>query len=382
MKLKNIFLTGLASLTFCAMATAASLTSRPYGITQDGKAVTRYIMTNKNGVSVSFISFGGVITSIITPDAKGQKENIVLGFDDLKGYEITDTKEGIHFGAIIGRFANRIGNGQFSLNGKTYQLEKNDGSNCLHSGSPGYDKRVWNVKPLISKGRTVKAVLHITSPNGDQGFPGQLELDVMYSLSDNNEFKIEYKAKTDQPTVVNLTNHSYFNLAGVKNSPYGVLDQKIWLNADHYLITDQNSLPTGEIASVKNTPFDFTQPKLVAKDIRQANQQLAYGYGYDQTWILNQGNTKLKPAARVFDPKSKRILEISTTEPSIQFYTANHLHGNIMGRDGTLYRQADALALETQHFPDSPNKSQFPSTRLDPGQIFESITILKFGIQK
>lgn len=382
MKLKNIFLTTLASLTFCATANAATLTSQPFGTTQDGKNVTRYTMTNKNGVSVSFISFGGVITSIITPDAKGQKENIVLGFDDLKGYEITDTKEGIHFGSLIGRFANRIGNGQFSLDGKTYQLEKNNGPNTLHSGNPGYDKRVWDVKPLVTKGETVKAVLHLTSPNGDQGFPGQLDLDVIYSLSDNNEFKIEYKAKTDQPTVVNLTNHSYFNLAGVKNSPYGVLDQKVWLNADRYLITDENSLPTGEIASVKGTPFDFTQPKTVAQDIRQANQQLAYGYGYDQTWVINQGKTKLQPAARVVDPKSKRTLEISTTEPSIQFYTANHLHGNVMGRDGTLYRQADALALETQHFPDSPNKSQFPSTRLDPNQTFDSVTILKFGTQK
>ena len=382
MKLRNILLSSAIGLATSITANAANLTSQPYGTTQDGKAVDIYTMTNKNGVSVSFISFGGVITKIITPDAKGNKENIVLGFDDLKGYEITDTKEGIHFGSLIGRFANRIGNGQFTLDGQTYNLEKNNGPNTLHSGNPGYDKRIWAVKPIVSKGSTVTASLTLNSPDGDQGFPGNLAVEVIYSLSDSNEFTIEYKAKTDKPTVVNFTNHSYFNLAGVKNSPYGVLDQQVWLNADRFLVTDSNSLPTGEIAPVKGTPFDFTQPKVVAKDIRQANQQLAYGYGYDQTWVINQSKTALQPAARVVDPKSKRTLEIATTEPSIQFYTANHLHGNVMGRDGTLYRQADALALETQHFPDSPNKEAFPSTRLDPNQTFDSKTVLKFGIQK
>lgn len=382
MKLRHALASSLVSLSLCATAQAATLTQQPYGTTKDGKAVEMYTMTNNNGVSVSFLSFGGVINQIITPDQNGQKENIVLGFDDLKGYEVTDTQEGIHFGSLIGRFANRIGGGQFSLNGKTYNLEKNNGQNTLHSGNPGYDKRVWAVTPLKTKGSTVSASLKLTSPNGDQGFPGKLDLNVIYSLSDNNEFSIEYQAKTDQSTVVNLTNHSYFNLAGVKNSPYGILDQQVWLNADRYLITDQNSLPTGEIATVKGTPFDFTTPKTVAKDIRDSNQQLAYGYGYDQTWVINSDNDKLTPAARVVDPKSKRTLEIATTEPSIQFYTANHLHGNVIGANGTLYRQSDALALETQHFPDSPNKANFPSTRLDPKQTFKSTTVLKFGIEK
>nr|WP_228285078.1 aldose epimerase family protein [Acinetobacter rathckeae] len=362
---------------------AATLTSEPYGTTQNGQPVTRYTMTNNQGVSVSFLNFGAVITQMITPDSKGQKENIVLGFDDLHGYEVTDTQEGIHFGSLIGRYANRIGQGQFTLDGKTYTLEKNNGPNTLHGGSLGYDKRIWNVKPLIEQGETVKAALTLTSPNGDQGFPGKLDIEVIYSLSDQNEFKIEYKAKTDQPTVINLTNHSYFNLAGVKNSPYGILNHIVQIHADHILKTDQNSLPTGEFIDVKGTPFDFTTAKPVVKDLRSNNQQLAYGYGYDQTWVLHKTQLNhLDLAAKVIDPQSKRSLEVFTTEPSIQFYTANHLHGNVMGRDGVLYRQSDALALETQHFPDSPNKSNFPSTRLNPDQTYHSVTIYKFGIEK
>ncbi|WP_092746972.1 aldose epimerase family protein [Acinetobacter boissieri] len=362
---------------------AATLTSQPYGTTKNGQQVTRYTMTNNQGVSVSFINFGAVVTQIITPDAKGDKENIVLGFDNLHGYEVTDTQEGIHFGSMIGRYANRIGQGKFSLDGKTYTLEKNNGQNTLHGGSLGYDKRLWNVKPLVTQGDTVKAALTLTSPNGDQGFPGKLDVEVIYSLSDQNEFKIEYKAKTDQPTVINLTNHSYFNLAGVKHSPYGILDHVVQIHADRVLETDQNSLPTGQMIAVKGTPFDFTTAKTVSKDIRQNNQQLAYGYGYDQTWVLNKNSASApQSAAKVIDPKSKRTLEVLTTEPSIQLYTANHLHGNVMGRDGVLYRQSDALALETQHFPDSPNKPNFPSTRLNPDQTYHSVTIYKFGVEK
>ncbi|MFT4022099.1 MAG: aldose epimerase family protein [Acinetobacter sp.] len=380
MKFKKLVFASITSIGLTTSAFAATLSSQPYGTTQAGKPVEIYTLSNKNGVSVSFISFGGVITQIITPDAHGKKDNIVLGFDNLKGYEVTDTKEGIHFGSLIGRYANRIGNGQFTLDGKTYQLEKNNGPNTLHSGNPGYDKRIWQVKPLVSSGETVKASLKLTSPDGDQGFPGKLDVEVIYSLSDNNEFRIEYKAKTDKPTVVNLTNHSYFNLAGAKNSPYGVLDHIVQLNADRVLVTDKDSLPTGQIASVAGTPFDFRTPKAIAKDIRTNNEQLAFGYGYDQTWIINKGQDKLQRAAFVVDPKSKRTLEVSTTEPSIQLYTANHLLGYVAGAQGVLYRQGDALALETQHYPDSPNQPNFPSTRLDPNQSYNSITVFKFGI--
>lgn len=370
-------------MTLENLSHASSLTSQPYGSTQSGQSVTCYTMTNNNGFSISFINFGAVITQIITPDAKGNKENIVLGFDNIHGYEVTDTQEGMHFGSIIGRYANRIGQGQFSLDGKTYMLETNNGPNTLHSGSLGYDKRLWNVTPLTTQGDTVKAALTLTSPNGDQGFPGKLDIEVIYSLSDQNEFKIEYKAKTDQPTVINLTNHSYFNLAGVKYSPYGILDHVVQIHSDHILETDQNSLPTGKLTPVKNTPFDFTTAKTVAKDIRETNQQLAYGYGYDQTWVVHKKNQNtLQSVAKVVDPKSKRALEVFTTEPSIQFYTANHLHGNIKGRDGILYRQSDGLALETQRFPDSPNQPTFPSTQLNPNETYHSTTIYKFSIEE
>ncbi|MBF7682093.1 galactose mutarotase [Acinetobacter sp. B5B] len=383
MKARHQLYIGIIAMAIGTLSHAATLTSQPYGTTQNGQKITKYTMTNNKGVSVSFIDFGAVITQMITPDAQGNKENIVLGFDNLHGYEVTDTQEGIHFGSLIGRYANRIGQGQFNLDGKTYQLEKNNAPNTLHGGSLGYDKRVWGVKPLVTQGDTVKAALTLTSPNGDQGFPGKLDIEVIYSLSDQNEFKIEYKANTDQPTVINLTNHSYFNLAGVKNTPYGILNHAVQIHADRILEVDKNSLPTGQYITVKDTPFDFTALKTVAKDIRKNNQQLAYGYGYDQTWVLNKSASHLPQlAAKVLDPQSKRTLEVLTTEPSIQFYTANHLHGNVMGRDGVLYRQADALALETQHFPDSPNKNSFPSTRLNPDQTYHSTTVYKFGIEK
>lgn len=380
MKIGHKLIIGVIGLTLSTLSSAATLTSQPYGTTKNGQKVDLYTMTNKHGVSVSFISYGGVITQILTPDAKGKKDNIVLGFDNLHGYEVTDTEAGFHFGALIGRYANRIGGGKFTLDGKTYQLEKNNGPNTLHSAGLGYDKRVWQVTPLSQQGETVKASLKLTSPDGDQGFPGQLQVEVIYSLSDNNEFQIEYKATTDQPTVVSLTNHSYFNLAGAKNSPYGVLDHILQVNANQILTTDANSLPTGEIASVKDTPFDFNQPKAISRDIRHNNTQLGYGFGYDQTWVLNPSKNKLNLAAKVIDPKSKRTLEVSTTEPSIQVYTANHLPGNIAGSEGVLYRQADAIALETQQYPDSPNQPKFPSTRLNPGDTYHSVTVFKFGV--
>lgn len=379
MKLKSISL-GFIAVSLSLTTQAATLSTKPYGKTEKGLDVTEYTMTNKNGVSVSFINYGGIITNITTPDQQGNKTNIVLGFDNIKGYEA----DGAKIGTLVGRFANRIGNAEFTIDGKTYPLEKNNGPNTLHGGSNGYDKRIWNVKPLITQGNNVKALLSLTSPNGDQGFPGTLNLNVTYSLSDDadNTFRIDYEAKTDQPTVLNLTNHSYFNLSGVKNSPYGILDHVVTLNADHVLETDQNSLPTGVIRPVANTAFDFKEPKAIFKDIRQNDQQLAYGYGYDQTWVINTAKNSLRMAAFVVDPKSKRTLTIETTEPGIQMYTANHLNGTVLGAEGVLYRQADGLALETQHFPDSPNQPNFPSTRLDPKQTFNSTTILKFGVQK
>jgi aldose 1-epimerase len=331
-------------------------------------------------MSVSFLSFGGVITEIITPDRQGKRENIVLGFDNLHGYEVIDAQEGIHFGALIGRYANRIANGTFTLNGQTYTLEKNNGSNTLHSGNSGYDKRVWQVKPITTQGPVVKAALALESPDKDQGFPGNLQTTVTYSLSEDNIFHIEYQAQTDKSTVINLTNHSYFNLAGT-HSTHGVLDQVVQINADHYLPTDENSIPTGTVQPVNNTVFDFRKPKAIGQDIRNNDPQLLYARGFDHNWVLNKTSVAgvLQLAAKVVDPESGRTLECFTTEPGLQFYTSNALKGNVIGAGGKVYRQTDAFAFETQHYPDSPNQARFPSTVLNPGEVFRSATEFRFG---
>lgn len=361
---------------------ASTLSQKPYGTTQDGHSVTRYTMTNDKGVSVSFLSFGGVITEIITPDRHGKRANIVLGYDDLHGYEVVDAREGIHFGALIGRYANRIAKGQFTLDGKNYQLERNDGPNTLHSGSKGYDKRIWQVTPLVTEGPVVKAALKLNSPEGDQGFPGNLQLTVTYSLSDDNTFRIDYQAQTDKSTVINLTNHSYFNLAG-PDSTHGVLDQVVQINADHYLPTDAQSIPTGTLQPVENSVFDFRRPKAIGKDIRANDPQLLYAHGFDHNWVLNKGADPkaLQDAAKVVDHGTGRTLECLTTEPGLQFYTSNALKGNVTGAGDKVYRQTEAFAFETQHYPNSPNQPDFPSTVLKPGEVFNSTTVFRFGIQ-
>ncbi|TWI49273.1 aldose 1-epimerase [Pseudomonas duriflava] len=381
MRVINVF-GALVGLFASQYVFASTLSQQPYGTTREGLEVIRYTMKNDKGVSVSFLSFGGVITDIVTPDRNGKRENIVLGFDDLQGYEVVDAREGIHFGALIGRYANRIANGQFTLDGHTYQLEKNDGSNTLHSGNNGYDKRVWHVKPLITEGPVVKAALELNSPDGDQGFPGNLQVTVTYSLSDDNTFRIDYQAKTDKGTVINLTNHSYFNLAG-PSSTHGVLDQIVQINADHYLPTDAHSIPTGILQPVNGTVFDFRKPKAIGKDIRANDPQLLYARGFDHNWVLNKGSEPdaLQMAVRVVDPESGRTLECLTTQPGLQFYTSNALKGNVAGAGGKVYRQTEAFALETQHYPNSPNQPGFPSTVLKPGEVFNSSTVFRFGTQ-
>jgi aldose 1-epimerase len=361
---------------------ASTLIQAPYGTTQDGQPVTRYTMTNDKGVSVSFLSFGGVITEIVTPDRDGKRANVVLGYDDLKGYKVVDAREGIHFGALIGRYANRIAKGHFVLDGASYQLEKNDGPNTLHSGNKGYDKRVWQVTPLMTEGPVVKAALTLESPEGDQGFPGNLQVTVTYSLSNDNAFRIDYQAQTDKSTVLNLTNHSYFNLAG-PDSIHGVLDQVVQINADHYLPTDAQSIPTGTLQPVEASVFDFRTPKAIGKDIRSNDPQLLYAHGFDHNWVLNKSADpkELQLAAKVIDPETGRTLECLTTQPGLQFYTSNALKGNVAGTGGKVYRQTEAFAFETQHYPNSPNQPAFPSTVLKPGEVFNSSTVFRFGIQ-
>ncbi|MBS4076042.1 galactose mutarotase [Ameyamaea chiangmaiensis] len=360
----------------------ATLTSEPFGQTQDGKPVTLYTMKNSHGVSVSFMSWGGVVTKIETPDRHGKPADIVLGFPTLHDYETKSVDGGLYFGALVGRYANRIAKGQFTLDGQTYHLDINNPPNSLHGGNDGYNKRIWNVERLQNSGSIVSAVLKLSSPDGDQGYPGALDIAVTYSLGEDNSFRIDYSATTNKDTVLNLTNHSYFNLAG-PGSPHGVLDQVMWVDADQYTPTDRTSIPFAENASVAGTPFDFRTPKAISRDLKVDNEQLLFAQGYDHNWVLNKhhGPDALEKATTLYDPASGRTLECDTTEPGVQIYTSNFVKGNYAGNGG-IYRQTEGVTFETQHFPDSPNHPNFPTTELKPGQTFKSSTIFRFGVRR
>jgi aldose 1-epimerase len=372
----------LSALLAAVPAGAATLRSASFGTTADGKPVSLFTMTSKGGVTVKFMSYGGVITEIITPDRHGHPADIVLGFPTLHDYETKSAEGGLYFGALIGRYANRIAKGHFSLDGHDYTLLANNGPNALHGGLKGFDKQVWDVQPGAASGGRVEATLSLTSPDGDQGYPGTLKVTVTYSLSDDNAFTIHYQATTDKDTVVNLTNHSYFNLAGA-GSPNGVFQQVLMVNADQYTPTDSTSIPVGQNAPVQNTPFDFRIPTAIGARLRSDNQQLIYAQGYDHNWVLNKHGDAAGPqlAARAYDPASGRTLDCLTTEPGVQIYTANFLKGVYAGIGG-VYRQTDAFTLETQHFPDSPNQPGFPTTELKPGESFDSTTVFRFGVRK
>ncbi len=348
---------------------------KSYGTTSDGQAVKEYALTNAVGVEVKIITFGGIITSIKVPDRNGATANVALGLATLKEYETVSP----YFGAITGRYANRIAKAKFALEGKTtYSLAANNGPNSLHGGKVGFDKRVWTAKEVKSADGVGLALTYL-SQDGEEGYPGNLNVSVVYTLTDKNELKIDYIATTDKPTVVNLTNHSYFNLLGEgMGSIYGHL---LWINADHYTPIDSNLIPTGEIAPVAETPFDFRVPKVINSGIRSNHQQMKYGPGYDHNWVLNRkspNDKALMLAARVYEPTTGRGLDVWTTEPGLQFYASNFLIGTLYGPSGHAYRQSDALALETQHFPDSPNQSNFPTTELKPGETFASTTMYTF----
>lgn len=372
-----------STLTFLAgTAHAASLTSAPFGRTRDGRAVTRYTMTSAGGVRVQFISYGGIITDVVTPDRQGRLAPIVLGFSTLPEYETKSGDGGLYLGAIIGRYANYIAGGHFRLNGHRYTLAKNYPPNTLHGGTTGFDRRLWQVQPISTSGPRVSARLTYTSPDGEEGFPGTLKIRVAYTLSDDGAFTIHYSAVTDKDTVVALTSHLSFNLAGA-GSLGSVLTQVLQIDADHYLPTDSTQLPTGQAAPVQGTPFDFRRPTAIGTHIHDKNAQLAIQGGYDQEWVLNKHGDLSNPqlAVRVYDPKSGRTLDCLTTEPGVLSYTGGDFNGTISGIGGR-YRQFAAFTLETQHFPDSPNHPQFPTTELKPGQTYSSTTIFRFGVQK
>lgn len=342
-----------------------------YGSTADGKSVEEYTLTNRQGAEVKLITYGGTITSIRMPDRDGQFANVTLGFDNLADYE----SKSPFFGSIIGRYGNRIAKGQFTLNGKQYMLAATDGPNALHGGEKGFDKVVWDAEEITENGAAGVAFSRI-SPDGEEGYPGTLTVRVSYVLTDANELRMQYHATTDAPTIVNLTNHAYFNLRGEGNG--SIEDHILFVDADRYTPVDTTLIPTGELASVADTPFDFRVPKRIGAGLRTNHEQIAIAQGYDHNFVLNRAGDGLRLGARVYEPASGRILEIHTTEPGMQFYSGNFLDATLVGSSGRLYRQGDAFALETQHFPDSPNQPPFPSTVLQPGEVYDTTTIYKF----
>jgi aldose 1-epimerase len=370
-----------AAILVATAAAAGTLSTAPFGTTADGQPVSLTTMTNGHGVTVKFMSYGGIITEIIAPDRHGHPANIVLGFPTLHDYETKGAEGSLYLGALIGRYANRIAKGHFSLDGHDYTLAINNPPNALHGGTEGFDKRVWDVRPASTSGHSVSAMLRLTSPDRQEGYPGTLNVSLTYTLTDDNALGIHYQATTDKNTVLNLTNHAYFNLAGA-GSPNGVFQHMLMVNADQYTPTDNTSIPLGEIASVQNTPFDFRKPTAIGARIRGDDEQLIWAQGYDHNWVLNKPGDAAAPqlAARAYDPASGRTLECLTTEPGVQIYTANFLQGVYVGNGGA-YRQTDAFTLETQHLPDSPNHPNFPTTELKPGQNFDSTTVFRFGVR-
>ncbi|HVO99082.1 MAG TPA: aldose epimerase family protein [Bryobacteraceae bacterium] len=357
----------LALIVSAAGAHAATkLTSADFGKTREGAAVKIFTLTNKNGLEARITSYGGRLVSLKTPDKAGAMGDVVLGFDSLDGY----LSENPFFGALVGRYANRIGHAQFTLDGALYKVPKNDGENSLHGGLRGFDKVVWTARELPGGGLE----LTYLSKDGEEGYPGNLKATVIYHLTDANELKIDYEATTDKDTVVNLTNHSYFNLKGSGD----ILGHQLTLNADRFTPVDSGLIPTGVLQMVAGTPFDFRKSTAIGARIDKNDEQLKLGRGYDHNWVLNKKDSELSLAARVEEPASGRIMEVWTTQPGVQFYTGNFLDGTIKGKGGQVYVRRAALCLETQHFPDSPNKPNFPSTVLKPGQHYKSTTIYKF----
>jgi aldose 1-epimerase len=340
--------------------------------THDGRSVTLYTLSNSRGIEVRAIDYGAIIVSIRVPDRKGQLADIVLGHDTLEGYIPNPP----NFGAIVGRYANRIANGTFTLDGKAYSLPKNNGPNTLHGGvKRNFDKVLWEGKPL--QGGEAGVAFTFVSKDGEEGFPGNLSVKVTYTLTEANELVVDYEATTDKATPVNLSQHSYFNLAGEGNGD--ILNHEIMINADRFTPVDKYLIPTGDLRPVKGTPFDFTRSSRIGARIDENDEQLALGHGYDHNFVLNRSDNGLTLAARVYEPTSGRTLEVLTTEPGVQFYTGNSLDGTIAGKQGHVYKRRYGFCLETQHFPDSPNHPNFPTTILRPGATFRSKTVFKFA---
>jgi aldose 1-epimerase len=340
-----------------------------FGALPDGQKVRRHTLRNRAGITVKFIDYGGIITEVNTPDRNGSLASIVLGMSTIEDYAAKSP----YFGALVGRYANRIAKGAFTLDGKTYHLPINNGQNSLHGGIDNFSHKLW----MAERQDETSATLRLISPDGDNGYPGRLEVTVTYTLDETNRFHIVFHAITDAPTVLNLTNHSYFNLAG--NGSGSALEQYVTINADHYTPADQHQIPTGEITPVTGTPMDFRKLTRISERIRDSFEQLIHAGGYDHNFVLNKADDGLHLAAAAYDPSSGRTLAVETDQPGLQFYSGNNLDGKLTGSTGTLYRQGDGYAFETQHFPDSPNHPGFPSTVLRAHETFTATTIWRFG---
>jgi aldose 1-epimerase len=378
----NLIILVLAAVTFfgCGSAnesnTEAEVIGEPFGETGDGTPVDLYTLRNENGMEVRITNYGGIITSLTAPGKDGAFEDVVLGFDSLEKYLSGHP----YFGAIVGRYANRIAGGQFTLNGEMYTLTTNNGPKHLHGGDRGFDKRVWEVRDEGVGERGPYLTLHHLSVDGDEGYPGNLSATVTYTLTGENALRIDYEAETDETTILNLSNHSYFNLAGAGEG--NILDHRLTINADRFTAVDSTLIPTGELRSVEGTPMDFTEPTPIGARIDSAYRQLEYGGGYDHNYVLNKDETgAMTLAARVYEPSSGRVMKVRTTQPGVQFYTGNFLDGSLTGKGGHVYERRYGFCLETQHFPDSPHHDNFPSVTLNPGETYRQTTVYEFDVR-
>ncbi|MBV8865747.1 MAG: galactose mutarotase [Acidobacteriaceae bacterium] len=343
-----------------------------WGKTEAGEEISLYTLRNPSGIEVRVINYGGRVVSLKTPDRTGEFGDIVLGFDNPAGYLAKNP----YFGALVGRYANRIANGEFVLNGTRYTLARNNGQNSLHGGWKGFDKRIWDARE-VSSSIDPGLELSYLSVDGEEGYPGNLQVTVRYTLTSSNELRLDYSATTDKDTVLNLTNHSYFDLSG--QGAGKILDFEVMINADRFTPVNAHLIPTGELQPVEGTPFDFRKPMPIGSRIDESDQQLKLAIGYDHNFVLNASGNGSSLAARVSDPKTGRVLEVLTTQPGVQFYTGNHLDGSVTGKNGVVYGFRSAVCFETQHFPDSPNHPEFPSTELKAGQRYRGTTIFRFS---
>ncbi len=362
-----LIIAAVAALGCSPARERGKVSKQEFGKTPDGTAVQIYTLSNKNGFEARVMTYGGIVVSLKTPDRNGKLGDVTLGYDTLDGYVANNP----YFGAIVGRYGNRIAKGRFKLDGVEYKLAQNNGENALHGGLKGFDKKVWKVKDAGPQ----FVELGYRSADGEEGYPGNLDVTVRYTVGDNNELRIDYTATTDKNTVVNLTNHTYFNLAGEG----AILKHELTIPADKFTPVDKGLIPTGQLQDVTGTPFDFRKATAIGARIDADDEQIRLGGGYDHNFVINRTKAGMATAAIAYDPQSGRVLEVQTTEPGVQFYTGNFLDGTIHGKGGQVYPRRGAFCLETQHFPDSPNQPQFPTTELKPGQTYRSTTSWTFA---